>query len=206
MCSRRRPDGNQVGEPAEAVPSGEPARSGFGRLPCRHRIAHQLAAKFDIAGQDGCAAIGIARPALVELDAQIRRHGTEQGVPVKRSGGQGAPSIPPQPCEQVGVLRAVPAGGARRGPARLRSRLHQRRARIAVPAEPATRRRAGTDCPAVAHMRLGNKETIDPQPGAPRPARTARALRSQPAVEAPARYLHFWAANQAFASFTRRAA
>src|SRR5271169_2481481 len=56
------PSGKQIRNPAEAVPLGEPFRSGRGRKPARGGVADQLAGELNLSGGDRHAPLWIARP------------------------------------------------------------------------------------------------------------------------------------------------
>ena len=84
----------------KAAPTWPAAR----RKPHRQRVAHQLAVKLDLAGEDRAAAFCIARPALAELQFEIGRHRADQRVAVERAGREGAPHVAAPAGEDVGRL------------------------------------------------------------------------------------------------------
>src|SRR5207248_7007240 len=84
--ARLGPGADQVGKPAEAMPSGEPFLPGAARQPDRGWVAHQLALEFDVAVEDRPAALRIAGPALADAQPQIAGYRADQGVVVKRAG------------------------------------------------------------------------------------------------------------------------
>ena len=138
--ARRGADGEQIDHPAKTVPFGKPARPAARREPYRERIAQHLAGKLDLAREDRAAALGVARPAFVELQPQIGRHRTDQRVAVKWAGGERTPSVAAPTGEDVGHLSAGRRAAGRRTQA-------------------AGRSRSQVSGPAVRFMPLRNKET-----------------------------------------------
>ena len=152
---------DQIGEPAETVPLGEPSRAGPRRKPHRRRVAHQFSGELDLAGEDGGAAFAVARPALAETQAQIRRRSGDQRVAIEPTGCQGAPSFAPQPG-QHGRCFAAAGGDWRhlRAPDRRGSYRHG--AATTTGAESPARRRFRTPCPEVLSIACRNKESPPP--------------------------------------------
>ena len=122
--ARRRADADQVGEPAEPVPGGEPFRPGARRKP--HRRSGCAPARRQNSMSPARIAsprFGVARPALVELEPQIGRHAADQRMAIERPGGERAPSVAPQPGEQIGHLRRRRRRAAARAPRRGSERI-----------------------------------------------------------------------------------
>src|SRR5260370_24562042 len=80
--------GDQISEPAEAVPGGEPSRAGPRRKPDRRGVAHQFPGELDLAREDLGAAFAVARPAFAEPQAQIRRRSGDQRMAIEPTGRQ----------------------------------------------------------------------------------------------------------------------
>ena len=110
--ARRGADRDQIVEPAEPVPPGQPFGAGVGRKPGRGRTADQLAGEFDVAGQDRVAAPRIARPALVELQPQLGRRRSDQRLAIERRR-RPAPARR-RPASRANASRSVAARPAAR--------------------------------------------------------------------------------------------
>ena len=160
----------EVREPAEAVPCGQPFRTGGGGKPARGGIADRHAGQFDLAGGDRRTAFVVARPSLRDLGHQVGGHAPAQGVAI-------------EPVADEPVQRALSH------PRRRRSRIANRAARSPAPRSPhpaaaRTRRRAGGTSHAAPDARpIGNlMPSRNKERGSPQ-----AALRGSPPLDEPGR-------------------
>ena len=154
-------DADQVGEPGETVPGGEPVRPGAGRKPYRRRVAHQLAGQLDLAGEDRVAALGVARPALADPEPQIGRHAARSACgdragrrPARAARRAAAGSADPGPRRRGRCAHRPPG---RSGPEPISS---ARRPRCGGRRTGRSADGRGRTCPAVESMPLRNKEKL----------------------------------------------
>ena len=130
----------EIGEPAEAVPCGEPFRPGRRRRPARRRIADELAGELDLTGGNRRAALGVTRPALRDSEPEVGGNPPDQRMPIERAGGERLQRVAAQPSQQPGRIGAD--GGVRQSAALDRFRLPARQSAVILAASRAVARPA----------------------------------------------------------------
>src|SRR6202008_349779 len=80
--------GGEIGDPAKAMPGGDPLRTSRRREPTWRGIADQFSAKLDLAAGDCRATLGVARPAQTDAHPQVAGNWADQRVTIERPGGE----------------------------------------------------------------------------------------------------------------------
>src|SRR5215813_2205863 len=78
----------EIGDPAKAVPGGDPFRPCRRREPTWRGISNQLSTKLDLSAGDRRATLGVTRPTQADPHPQVTGDPTDQRVAIEWSGGE----------------------------------------------------------------------------------------------------------------------